>query len=192
MTEQLWALTWTATSVLLPLIPSALLYRLLGSTGEVEGPWKGVKVKFGGAAAAYFAIFFVLIYARPRDANHYHTYVVRGQIEALPAADDAEPNLNDLFIRFTPPNLTVFNGGFFEWPIPVVEDTATGRLLFPTLQVDLRGYRGLSILLGGTTYGAQPIKILRDDRAKTLQIEDPLRLVSVRTGRAYSGGGGQP
>jgi hypothetical protein len=39
--------------VILPLIPAVVLFKVLPSTGEVSGPFKGLNVKFGGAFAAY-------------------------------------------------------------------------------------------------------------------------------------------
>jgi hypothetical protein len=42
------------TIVLLPLVPAILLFKLLPSDASAQGPWKGLKIKVGGAFAGYF------------------------------------------------------------------------------------------------------------------------------------------
>lgn len=44
---------------LLPLIPAFLLFKFLPSTGNIEGPFKGMAIKFGGAFAGYFLLFLI-------------------------------------------------------------------------------------------------------------------------------------
>lgn len=40
--------------LLLPLIPAFVLFRFLPSAANVEGPFKGLTIKLGGAFAGYF------------------------------------------------------------------------------------------------------------------------------------------
>lgn len=46
--------------VFLPLVPANLLFKLLPSDAKAEGPWKGVKIKVGGAFAGYFIMALLL------------------------------------------------------------------------------------------------------------------------------------
>jgi hypothetical protein len=46
--------------VLLPLVPAILLFKLLPSDATAEGPWKGLKIKVGGAFAGYFIVALLL------------------------------------------------------------------------------------------------------------------------------------
>ena len=181
MTEQAWAITWAILVTLLPLAPSLALYKILPSTGDLEGPWKGFKVKFSGAVACYLVIFFTLLETRPTDPNHFHTWTVRGTIVTQPAVGEDDPNLNDLFVRFVPPRLGVLNQGAFEWEIPVADGKG-----FPSLQLDLKDFRGLTVPLGPTgAYGSIALDETRDERARMIVIRTPLTLVSAHAGKAY-------
>ena len=57
MQNMLWYLLWAIG----PMIPATLIYRLLPkSESTVDGVFKGMQIKLGGAAAFYFIIFFVM------------------------------------------------------------------------------------------------------------------------------------
>lgn len=182
--EALLALLFMAAATLLPLVPSFILYRVLASTGEASGPMGGLTVKFGGPAALYIALFVVLVYIRPTDFSHYHTWTVTGQLDFNHVAGEPEPNLNDVFVRLVPPRLGVMNGGYFTWDVPV-EEGPDGRLTFPDLQLDLRGYRGVTIPLGGGAYGQQQREIKRDEKERRLWLPAPIILQSITGGPAY-------
>ncbi|HEX5654578.1 MAG TPA: hypothetical protein VFX58_15985 [Chitinophagaceae bacterium] len=55
MTEFIYLLAW----FILPLIPAFLLFKFLPSVGNLEGPFKGMQLKFGGAFAGYLVLFVV-------------------------------------------------------------------------------------------------------------------------------------
>lgn len=184
MNEQVWSILWIAVIVLLPLIPSVLLFKILPSTGEVTGPFHGVTIKFGGAFAGYWMIFLALVYIRP-DTNHYHTWTVMGSVEMKLAPGESEPNLNDVFVRFIPPRLGILNQGAFSWEIPVLE-APDGRLLFPDVQLDLRGYRGVTIpLRRDQLYGSLAAQATYDETQRLIHLAKPIVLESTALGPAY-------
>lgn len=55
MTDLIYIIAW----FILPLIPAFILFKFLPSTGKVEGPLKGLALKFGGAFAGYLVLFLV-------------------------------------------------------------------------------------------------------------------------------------
>jgi hypothetical protein len=56
--------------ILVPIIPAYLLFKKLKSSAEASGPVSPIKefsVKFGGAFAGYFPIFFLLYFKLPNE-----------------------------------------------------------------------------------------------------------------------------
>jgi len=91
--------------IVLPLLPAYLLFKYLPAPGSVEGPLKGLNIRFSGAFAGYLVIFFSLLLAKPNDFTHYHTWTVRGHVEFQRAAGEEMPNVRDVVIRLLPPHL---------------------------------------------------------------------------------------
>lgn len=178
-------LLFLVVNVLLPLVPAAYLYRSKWGSkdGEVSGSILGISYKFAGAFAAYLIIFLFLVYVRPREGDHYHTWVVEGVIEA----ESGDPNLNDLFVRLVPPRLAVMNEGRFSWEIPVVEDSV-GRLHFPNLQLDLAGYQGQTLSLDPLRrYGAAIVDMQHNEDQRLIIFLKPITLKPSRSGQRYVG-----
>lgn len=185
MTESTIALLVMAAAVILPLLPAFLLFKFLSSGGNAEGTLFGIKLSLSGAVAAYFVVFLVIWNGRPMDDAHYHTWKVVGSIDTKPSQSEAEPNLNDVVVRIVPPRLDIMNQGAFEWEIPVVEDAA-GRLHFPMLQLDLVGYRGLTLPLEpNRQYGAVTAVITHDYEGRVMHFASPIVLQSRRLSPAY-------
>ena len=174
-----------AAVVLLPLVPAFLLFKFLQSTGSAEGPLAGLGVKFSGAAACYLVILLLLLWRLPQQDEHYHTWTVEGVIGVKPATGESDPNLNDLFVRAVPPRLFVMNQGAFSWEIPVVEGV-NGQLRFPDLQLDLRGYRGITVpLQPGRLYGASSSALEYDHERRVISVKEPIVLQSAARDTAY-------
>lgn len=173
-------------AVVLPLLPAFLLFKFLSSGGNAEGTLFGIKMSLSGAVAAYFVVFLVIWNGRPRDNAHYHTWKVVGSIDTMQGQNEPEPNLNDVVVRIVPPRLDIMNQGAFEWEIPVVEDAA-GRLHFPMLQLDLAGYRGLTLPLEpNRTYGAATATMNHDNGGRVIHFTTPIILKSRRLAPAYA------
>jgi hypothetical protein len=187
MREDQFNALWTVGAVLLPLIPAYVLFKILHSTGKVGGPFQGLKLELGGPAALYLVVFVYLMRERPKDLNHYHTWTVSGQIAWQHPPNEADPNVNDILVRFIPPRLGVMNQGRFSWEIPVKEDL-DGTFHFPDLQLDLRDYVGVTVpLAGGGAYGSIALKADYDQKTHTVVLRDPITLQSTKLGAPYAG-----
>ena len=174
--EAVLALVLMTAAIMLPIVPSWFLFRTMRSNGEMSGPLGGFKVRLSGAVVGYFVLFYFMLGAIPESSGHYHTWTVSGRLAFERPDGTPAPNVNDVFVRFVPPRLSVLNEGAFSWEIPVVEDRS-GRLQFPDLQVDLPGYYGLTIpLRRDRKYGGPALKTTYDDSARHIEIETPLTL----------------
>lgn len=182
MTQTL--IVWVA-AILLPLIPSVLLFKFLPSTGDATGPFKGLTFKFGGAFSGYLVLFWILIWIRPTETTHFHTWTISGQLAFAHPEGEDDPNVNDVYVRVIPPRLGIMNEGAFYWEIPVIE--TDGQLRFPDLQLDLRNYRGMTIPLGqGRLYGTQSLQADYDFKKRQIILKAPLTMQSLKQAPAYS------
>lgn len=176
MTETTTKMLWMVLIVVLPMLPALGIFKWAQSKGSAGGTLYGVDFKFGGAAAGYAGVFLVLFLMRPTETSHLKTWKVLGRVSAEVSRGKSEPNLNDVVIRFAPPQLGVMNDGFLSLDIPVVED-ATGRRYFPDLLLNLRDYRGVTIPLGKERqYGVQPYKITYNEKERIIVIEENIVL----------------
>ena len=57
-------------ALLLPIIPAVVIYKLLPASTHVSGPFKGLQIKLGGAAAFYF-LLLLTVYFWPRPSPAY-------------------------------------------------------------------------------------------------------------------------
>lgn len=119
-------LVFLIVAVLLPIVPAALLYRLLPSDSKVEGPFQGLKIKLGGAFAGYFLVLLVVLGFAVRMPA-YDVWTVRGEIHL----EDGE-TLHDRALQFAihPPVEDVSVDGAFELKVFRTPDQA-GLMEFP-------------------------------------------------------------
>jgi hypothetical protein len=106
--------------VLLPLIPAYLLFRLLPSQAEVEGPWQGLKVKLTGAFASYFLLVITLLFMAGAPPT-YDVWTIQGRLQFR---DQPAGTFDEGTVRFTvkPPGLTVQPNGRFRFTVFRVPD----------------------------------------------------------------------
>jgi hypothetical protein len=181
------AMIFMAMAVLIPLVPAFILFKMLPATGSLSGPWQGLNIKFSGAFAGYLIIFLCLLWIRPVDFNHYHTWKVSGRLEIMPAKDETAPNIHDVVVRVVPPHLDVMNEGKFSFEVPVLEN-ARGVPEFPALQLDLKGYQGVTVSLSqgsDKAYGSPDLKRRYDEEARTISIDAPIILLSLASVPRY-------
>jgi hypothetical protein len=172
---------FNAAAVLLPLIPAILLFKFLPASGEIEGPFKGLRIKFGGAFAAYLVLFLVMWEGRPPDLHHYHTWTVKGIVQLRNTGQGQEPSIREVICRIIPPKFEVENDGSFNFEIPVPDDDQ-GMPQYPDLQIDLRNYAGVTVhVAGGRTpgYGAPIIPLKFDELKRTIDLASPVLLYSA-------------
>lgn len=173
--------------IVLPLLPAYLLFKYLPAPGRVEGPLKGLNIRFSGAFAGYLVLFFSLLLAKPNDFTHYHIWTVTGRVEFQRAPGEDTPNVRDVVIRLLPPHLILMNEGSFSFQIPVMEDE-NGNSQFPDLQIDLPWYEGKTFPLGATNYGNPDPEIEKayDPSTKRIAIKGPITLRSKKSTQPYA------
>ncbi len=144
-----------------------------------------MNIKFSGAFAGYLVVFAAVMYTRPTDFNHYHTWTVRGHVDLRTAPNEEAPNLHDVIVRVVPPHLELLNGGYFAFQIPVVED-GKGRSVFPDLQLDLKSFQGATIGLNdGGAYGTPDVKKKYNEKEREIVVETPIVLQSLTLAPRY-------
>jgi hypothetical protein len=163
MPNQLIVLT---VLVLLPVIPSFLLFKLLPSRAVVNGPLAGLNVALGGAFAGYvcLTVFVATYYAKNLRPQTYRTWSVRGQLQ-FPAGE-RPPIRWDL----GPPLLQrdASNGFYFQIPV------ADGADL-PDLVLEADGYPVKSVKLSGVArYGGTNYKKNINDSEARIDFEEPI------------------
>jgi hypothetical protein len=123
--------------VLLPLIPAYLLFRLLPSQAEVEGPWQGLKVKLTGAFASYFLLVITLIFMAGAPPT-YDVWTIQGRLQFR---DQPAGTFDENTVRFTvkPPGLTVQPNGRFRFTVFRVPDPS-GEPQLPMVIIEHPGY----------------------------------------------------
>ena len=123
--------------VLLPVVPAYLLFRLLPSTGNVEGKLQGLEIKLGGAFAGYVALVFLVLQtestwdppAPPPTASVWH---VSGQV--VDAYGNAIDGLDLKDFALNPSTFSTLPGGRFSMVI-ATEPQDGGGMHYPELVV---------------------------------------------------------
>jgi hypothetical protein len=138
--------------VLLPLIPAYILFSVLKSTGEVGGPFYGLKLQLGGAFAGYFALLLLLLYSFKAyivPPPLHVVWTVKGQV-----VDDHQQPVDvttDSFalLPASPPPISAEKGQFSVNFIPNPLDG--GGVAYPTVIISYRDYVPKPVYLDGTT-----------------------------------------
>jgi hypothetical protein len=204
MNETLVSLAITVVLILLPLIPAVLLFRYLPSSGQVDGTFQGMRYKFGGAAAGYFAVLLILalrifpelhhqtellerIAKAQEDALHmdkYETWHVLGAVKL--AQEDPNRATADMRVRLVPPAFQSMPGGRFDYEVPVL---ARGNdRTFPNVVFDHDGYAGFTLCLTGKDqcdFGNSWVDQTSDSLRRYITLKAPIVLEPIG---AYTGG----
>lgn len=131
-------LVYIVVAVLLPILPAYLLYRLLPSETQVEGPWQGLRIKLGGAFGGYFLVLLaILAFAKTFPARE--VWHVSGQIRL----DDGDARvIEDLVeLQLIPSATSVLPNGAFDLDVLASPSSSSGLLELPVLVVRYAGYR---------------------------------------------------
>ncbi len=130
--------------ILVPIIPSYLLFKLLPSDAVVNGPFKGLRIDLGGGFAGYFLIFITLVGIRTSfEATNYEKWSVSGQI-VLPD-DTASIYVDPRFVTLSVPSLRSDSNGNFSMNFLTTSD---GQLDYPHLYIRYDGYQPKTYWLG--------------------------------------------
>jgi hypothetical protein len=152
----LYTLIVLLSIVMLPLVPAYVLFKLLKSSGRVDGTFHGFRVDLGGSFAGYFVLFFVLIYTRSEWLPApYEVWNLRGQIEdenGSPLVDESGKSMDYVdprYVTVSPPNLdNLTMGGKFNVKIVATKKPGGRGFDFPDLVINYPGYRHVIIPLG--------------------------------------------
>jgi hypothetical protein len=156
-------------AILLPLIPAYLLYRLLPSQADIEGPWQGLKIKVSGAFGGYF-LLVITIFGYSSLMPSYDVWTVRGNM----SFEDGPRMVDERTVHFTvrPPDISLHPDGDFRLTLFTVPDPS-GRPQLPTLIIEHPNYLPVGVDL--ERYGSKNIW------KRLVVLNDTLRLRPVPT-----------
>ncbi len=162
--------------VVSPLLPAIVLYRVLPvSKIDVKGPFKGLQIRFTGAAAAYFIVFGAIAFVcYSRLGSDYELWTLEGEIEAVPG--------EDLALSISPPRQEVLNastGAQFkisQVPFPIRQTGLIPHLVVYKVAKDGGRVSPETVPLEPVAFGGQSYTILKDPSSRTLRIKERIRL----------------
>jgi len=166
-------LWYLACMILLPIVPASLLFKALGSTGDVSGPMLGLKIKLGGAFAGYFAVLVLLFVMYKTWHPTYAVWKVHGAVtddQGIPIQPLDEKN-----VTLQPASVYFFPDGSFDMTF----SAAPGD--WPTLVVSYPNYLAITRPLDPSASG------IKDDGNGHLTISDSIKLKKIET--PYTGAG---
>ncbi|RAI03108.1 hypothetical protein DLJ53_00835 [Acuticoccus sediminis] len=135
-----------ALVVLVPLVPALLIYCFAPERQIVEGPFKGLTLKLGGAFAMYFLVTmfvaapFVFYYYKPPMNDLASLYVVRGtlNLEGITHRGDFDPRLLVLTLEPRADSASAAPDGTVTWSMNVRAPTdENGKIVWPFERVIL-------------------------------------------------------
>lgn len=116
--------------ILVPIVPSYLLFRLLPEKAVVTGPFKGLRIDLSGAFGGYFLVFLVLIGVRGSfQSTSYQEWVVTGQI-VLPDDSFTSIYIDPRYVTLSVPSMRSDWDGNFSMDFVTTSD---GQFDFPHL-----------------------------------------------------------
>ncbi len=136
-------LVFMISTILVPIVPAYLLFKLLDSKGTADGKVLGFNVKLGGAFAGYFAVVLLIYLMYNVWHPTYAVYTVHGSLSGDGVHEHFIPS-TDLSIY--PPGLDSFPDGSFNlkyW---------ARRGDYPTLQIQHPGFKPLTVLLNPSKF----------------------------------------
>jgi hypothetical protein len=172
-------------TVILPMIPAFVLYKMLPSSAVISGPFKGLNTQLQGAFAGYFIIFIVLaklIFSFP--CYNYEVWNVSGNIKPdnRDKANNKKILEGDISVLPPPSKPDIKN---HEFSIDaVVKRDHTGRPLFPSIVFNHEGYAPVTIPLTNdtTSWGNKKYIIKKDSNNKNITIQTPIELEPLSEG----------
>jgi hypothetical protein len=140
-----------ASIILLPIIPSVLLFIGIKSFARVEGsgftigPFKDVKYEFGGGAALYVLVFVLTFFNNKEIYPQISKYLFKHEVWSVSGnlkleAANATVGVKDIQPRVIPTTFEIAEGDrSFEMLVIVGKDEA-GEPAFPKLQFECAGF----------------------------------------------------
>ncbi|MFI5102019.1 MAG: hypothetical protein ACHP9V_01470 [Terriglobales bacterium] len=171
--------------LLLPLIPSFLLFRFLPGSADVEGPFKGFTIKLGGAFAGY--IVTVLLSWQVAESLLAPTWSdnwnVVGQI-TFDSAPGNHPSPTQALVLVKPPTADIDSSGSLQMmvPIPRVHQGATD---IQRLVIAVDGYETVDVPLDPDNkhlgaFGGENYQVTFDKNLHRISIGKPIVLTKAQ------------
>lgn len=130
--------------ILVPTIPSFLMFKYLPSNAIVKGPFRGLRIDLSGGFGGYFLIFLVLVGIQSKfEPISYEKWVVNGQI-VFPDS----PNIvyvDPRYVTLSVPSLRSDSDGNFSMSFLRTPD---GQFDYPHLYINFPGYEMKTFWLG--------------------------------------------
>jgi hypothetical protein len=167
--------------LLMPLIPAFLLFWFLPSSSEVEGPFKGLKIKLGGAFGAY--IVAVVLSWQVAVSLLQPTWSDNWNLIAHVNFDGSQakhPSPSEALVLVHPPTAVIDSSGVLQMQVtlPVVHTSASE---IPSLIISHEGYEPVSVMLDPdghhlAAYGGEDYKVSFDKRKHEIVVNKPVFL----------------
>jgi hypothetical protein len=170
--------------LLLPLIPAFVLFRFLPSSANVEGPFKGLTIKLGGAFAGYFLTVLLSwqVAKSLLEPMWSDNWVVVAHIQFDAPTNHPPPTQAVVLVK--PPTAEIEDSGSLQMmvPIPLVHQ---GAIDIQRLVVAVDGYETVNVPLDPDNlhlgaYGAQDYQVTFDQRSHQILIGKPIVLSRVQ------------
>lgn len=177
-------LSYMLVILLLPILPAFLLFRFLPSTASVEGPMKGLSLKFGGAFGGYIAAVLIAwqIAGSLLAPTWSDNWNVVAHIQFDPSAAGSPP-IGEVAVVVRPPSAAIDPGGTVQMPvsIPRVAQSALG---IQRLIVSYDGYAPVTVPLvpasdSEAAYGGEDYKVTFDKSSMQIVIGRPIVLTKA-------------
>lgn len=154
---------YIVVTILVPLIPAYIIYRVLHSQTHATGKYMGLNIDLKGAFAGYFLLvlcIFGFITARQRA---FTLYTVEGKIQLKSAQD-----LKAVSMGISPPTTEVLPTGDFVIRVPV----ENGSHELPRLLIECSGYDAVNINLAEDTVFHSVVNW----KQNKIQVQTPIKM----------------
>jgi hypothetical protein len=168
--------------LLLPLLPAFVLFRFLPASADVQGPFKGLTIKLGGAFAGYFLT--VLLSWQVAASLLAPTWSDNWNVVAHIRFNDAEHRSpSEATVIVNPPIPSIDPGGQLRMKIPISRDH-NGPVDVPTLIIAFNGYETVSVPLDPDkmhlgSYGGQDYGVEFDEKTRQIFVGKPIVLTKI-------------
>jgi hypothetical protein len=171
--------------LLLPLIPAFVLFRFLPSTANVQGPFKGLTLKLGGAFAGYFVTVLLSwqVAKSMLEPTWSDNWNVVAQI-TFEGAPGNHPPASQAIVLVKPPTADIDPGtGQLQMKLPVPR-VHTGAADLQRLIVAFDGYETVNVPLDPDgqhlgLFGRQDFDVKFDNKNHWIVIGKPIVLNKV-------------
>jgi len=168
--------------LLLPLLPAFVLFRFLPSSSDVQGPFKGLTVKLGGAFAGYFLT--VLLSWQVAGSLLAPTWSDNWNVVARITFNDGDHRSpSEALVIVNPPSPNIDSSGLLQMRIPIPR-AHNGPADVQRLIVAFNGYETVSVPLDPDNthlgaYGGLNYDIKFDKTNHQILVGKPIILTKV-------------